>query len=619
MHPDTREIATDWRHTIFAVSDPLVYIQIQLRQFEFSTVPLPLVLWQDSPNGKAYVRTRLAWGMFRDCRVVFWDLGLSLTTLRQAIAINGWIATCGPRRSNDAEELRDYLERCVPATFCSQLQKRAMPWPKALAVAMRKWSDSLIEDRFLQLQLEAPQLERVRKACPYELRARLDSILQSRRIRGNVYFGDYDIIEQDDGWYCCRRRGLERQQTLICNAKLRLSQVVTYKHSSRMFYAGTIIFNNEEIPFTAPYREMERNPFKWLQQFLLQQNKGVLHYNPSWKNRFLRVATLFKEPQIIQGLDVVGWDHDKVEFILPGHSIGLDGGVRKLPVCEDVSTLPAANLRYSSDPPPTNWHELGDAVHDGPVLGDAGRRPAQRAGAALLRETRAVGLVGKGAQKMGMAVAQAAGCLVQEIRGIKSVRAAIEVERAHRWAVCAPIASEVWRPAFSTWIKGDQTCPRNCITGPIDKDTAAELEGSGRWSFVIGMEPIPLSWEIEKWPLVKAVRRLVPQYLANVCRRRLKVEDVLEDLAGFIVRSGGTIDVEKVRGCFGMAETKWGRRYGRSCNGHADGRGETGAYAKFKSNKSRTQRGDNQSCLHPRHAAEACRKSTMGDGVAHKG
>src|SRR5208282_5836058 len=157
------------------------YLHIQLQQFQHSNLPLPLVLWQDSPGGKTYIRTRLAWEMFGDCRIVFWDPLVSLSTLRQAIAIDGWIVTCGPRRSNDAEKLREYLERCVPTILCRQLQKRALPWPKALAKAMHEWTDTRIEDCFLQLQLDATQLKKVRKACPPKLRARFDSILQSRQ------------------------------------------------------------------------------------------------------------------------------------------------------------------------------------------------------------------------------------------------------------------------------------------------------------------------------------------------------------------------------------------------------------------------------------------------------
>ena len=181
MHPDVRELAVDWQHTVFAVSDPLAYLQIQLRQFEHSNFPLPLVLWQDWP-GKPHVCTRDAWKMFSNCRVIFWDPSVSLSTLRQAIAINGWIADCGPRR-NEEEKFREYLWRFTPTMLCRHLQKRARPWPKALAKAMTEWTDARIEDLFVQLQLDATQIETVRKACPRKLRQRLDLILKSQQIQ----------------------------------------------------------------------------------------------------------------------------------------------------------------------------------------------------------------------------------------------------------------------------------------------------------------------------------------------------------------------------------------------------------------------------------------------------
>ena len=595
MHPDVHEAAIDWQHTIFAVSDPLVYLHLQLGQFQHSNLPLPLVLWQDSPGGKPHVRTRLAWEMFRTCRVVFWDPSLSLPTLRQAIAIDGQIATCGPH-CNEEEKLRDYLWRSMPNALCCQLQKQARPWPKALARAMLKWTDSHIEDVFLQLQLDAMQLEKVRKACPAELRARFDTILQSRQIRGNVHFDNYIVGERDDGWYYCRSRGQDRRQTLICNAKLRLSQIVIYKHTDRVFYAGTIVFNNEEIPFVAPYHEMERNPFRWLQQFLLQQNKGILRYQPSWNSRFMRVATFLKEPKILQGLDVVGWDQDKLAFLLPGRSIGLDG-VRKLPVCEDISTLPAANLRYTTDLSSTNWNELGDEYTLGLFWGALAGVLSNVLAPIMLQETRGFGLVGKGAQEMGLAVAKEAGCLVCEIQTLKSVRVASELEQRHHWPLCVTILPRITAAAWRQWIKSEQTYARNCVM-PMDEETAAEKEEGDRWHLLRGSEPSTMNAK-----LLRLVRRIVPLYLRDVCQRRLKVEDVLKDLAGFIGRYGGVVDLQKVREVL---------CHGRNGQEETPRKGEMGLATRPRDAGVVQSTAIASKLPPPRHAAEACREGTTG-------
>jgi len=538
MHSDVREIAADWQHTVFAVSDPMAYLRIQLRQFEYSNNPLPLVLWQDWP-GKTHVRTQHAWRMFHNSRVVFWDPSMSFATLRQAIEVNGWIATCGPRR-NEEEKLREYLWRSTPTMLCRHLQKHARPWPRALAKAMPKWTDAYIENLFVQLQLDATQIEKVRKACPRELRQRLDSILKSQQIQRFVHFDNRIVVERDDGWYCRRNRDLERQEELVCDAKLRLSQIVTYKRTGRAVYSGTIIFNGGEIPFTAPQKEIENGPLGWMRQFLLQRGKGLLRYNPSWNKSLLSVAASFHDPKVVQGIETVGWSHEKAAFLLPGRIIGLDG-TRKMPLTKDVAAFPAAGLRYSTKPLPANWHELADDYTLALFWGGLAGVLSNMLAPALFTETKGIGLVGEGAQTVGMAVAKAAGCLTREIRAVPSVRKAAEEEQRHRWPLCVPVASNATSAAMTKWLEEDQSYSRNCIT-PLDEETAERKRVEGGWHLLRGLEPATANAS-----LLGLVRRIVPQYLRDVCERRLQVEDVHEDLASFIARQGGTIHLDQVR------------------------------------------------------------------------
>jgi len=60
------------------------------------------------------------------------------------------------------------------------------------------------------------------------------------------------------------------------------------------------------------------------------------------------------------------------------------------------------------------------------------------------------------------------------------------------------------------------------------------------WNF--GLEPATANAN-----LLGIASRLVTAYLRNLCERRLRVEDVLVDLAAFVERQGGIVDVEKVR------------------------------------------------------------------------
>jgi len=487
MHPDTYDMAVDWQHTVFAVSDPFTYLQVQLRQFEYSNNPLPLVLWQDLPN-KPHVRTRLAWEMFRNCRTIFWDQSVALATFRQAIAIDGRIADCGPPR-NEEEKFREYLWRFTPTALCRHLQRRAKPWPKAFATAMRKWTDAHIEDLFVQLQLDALQIEKVRKACPRELRQRLDLILKSDKIQRFICVRDHFVVERPDGWYCHRRRDWGHNLELVCDAKLGLSQIVVYK---QIIYVGTIHFHGEEIPFTAPKHEIERHPLAWMRDFLLQQNKGPMLFDPKWDRDIISIAALFHDPKIVKGVDTVGWDHERVAFLLPGRIIGLDG-TRKLPLTEDTAKFPAARLPYSSKAFPTNWHELGNEYELSLFWASLAGVLSNVLAQALFTETKGIGLVGEGAQTVGMAVAEAAGCLTREIRNLPSARKALQEEQRHRWPLCATIASNATSAAMAKWLEVDRAYARNCIT-PMDEETAERKRAEGGWHLLRGLAPSSEVW-----------------------------------------------------------------------------------------------------------------------------
>ena len=141
---------------------------------------------------------------------------------------------------------------------------------------------------------------------------------------------------------------------------------------------------------------------------------------------------------------------------------------------------------------------------------------------------------------MGLAVAEEAGCLIHEIQSIKSARVASELEQQHHWPLCAPVSPQATSAALRQWIESDQAYARNCVT-PMDEETAERKKAEGWWHLLRGLEPATLNAN-----LLRLVRRIVPMYLRDVCQRQLKVEDVLEDLAQFITRQGGIIDVRKV-------------------------------------------------------------------------
>ena len=299
--------------------------------------------------------------MFRDRKIVFGDPTFSVPMLQQAMAINGWIAMAGPRNC-EAPSPREYCSRHTPSTICRRLQRHAKPWPDALAAAMLHWTDSQIEDLFLQLQINAPQLDRVRRACRPELRDRLNRITAAHKIGNTVRVEEGVVLAQDGCLYIRRDSEQQHQLRLICNVQVRLEHIVTHYGAADAIYSGTIRFDGEDIPFAAPRNAFETRPMRWLEQHLQTLNKSVLHYESRWDRRILYIISQFHSPTLVPGIRTVGWDDERLHFAIPGYRIGLNG----VEIVAEIDVpVPAARLRYSSGSLPMKLPKIGNEYEMG--------------------------------------------------------------------------------------------------------------------------------------------------------------------------------------------------------------------------------------------------------------
>jgi hypothetical protein len=535
LPPDIREIAADWDKVVFAISDPLLYLDLHLRQFGLSHDTLPLVLWQEGV-GQSSARTRFAWHMLSGNKLVFWDPSLSLATVQQAIYANGWISTAGPNRKNEGKvKLRDYMWRYTPTALFRQLKKTARPWHKAIAALLPDWTRPRIEDFFLQLQLTPEQLDLVRKACQPRDRTRLDKILKPHNLRGVIQIDSYCIVEQKSSWYCYRRNDWSRNMEVVCDAQLYIDEVINHKRIGQIYYKGHIRFRDQKIPFLTADRKFTTDTFGWMRKFLLDNDKGFLRYGSRWSHQALSIAASFHDPQLVHGIDTVGWNDQQLAFVLPGYRIGID---KVQSVVEPVETevLPATNLRLGKTIT-QDWSQANDYAA-GVFWSVLSGVLANVLAPALLRPTRGIGLVGGGARDMGLAVARKAGCLVRELAGHTTVRTISEEEQAHRWPLVVPISATARPSAVLQWVEAAYT--RNCVT-TLDATMAAIRKLGLGWDIITGWEPLQIDAS-----LLDLVPKIVPAYLRDVCERRLKVQDVREDLAAFIARQGGSVPLPLV-------------------------------------------------------------------------
>lgn len=536
FHPDLFEHATDWDHTVVAVSDILLYLKLQFRQFEHLNQPLPLACWQHRP-GDRLAATRNGWDLLKGRKVVLWDPGMSPDTLQQAIDRDFHLCNIGPTKLRK-DTMDQYLWRSTPVALCHKIQKLARPWPIALARMAEDWTDSQLEERLVQLQIKSHDLKRLLKQCTPDTRDRVRAMIQVDRNYRSIPMDGVNVLEQPDGWFCGQIHRFRNTYELISDAKLVIHQVVHYAMRDQTLYKGVVLYHGEEIPFCELQDDVEKHTGKWLRKLLISKGKGLLKHNPRWSPKLVTIATHFHQPDFIRGVDRVGWDADQMAFILPRGQIGVDG----IKPCEHALThrdIPAASLALPDSCPIAFCDESPTGSL---CVAAAASVLAIPVAPALLRDPKGLALVGTGARTVGLAVADAVGCLQRSLKRPSDVRTLLDLEQQHLWPLAVDIPPATLPYTQSQWLHADLG-PRRCVA-PMGPLAAAVHKLEARWNIVTSWDPVDDSVVRRLVPLLK---KITGCYLHDLCRRRLQAGHFLDDFLDFITRNGGRIDEPTIR------------------------------------------------------------------------
>lgn len=160
------------------------------------------------------------------------------------------------------------------------------------------------------------------------------------------------------------------------------------------------------------------------------------------------------------------------------------------------------------------------------------------------RPVTGIGLQGVGAQYVGMEVAAALGCVVQQVWDVKTARQALLEEHAHDWPSILRVNTTLRKEPRRLLMAGDPPENRNCVMELGWWMARAKALG-GDWNIIRGEQSVTADDD-----LLRFARRLVPAYLLDISRRRLYLDhwsnpldcyvaEVLRDLARFVESHGG--------------------------------------------------------------------------------
>lgn len=298
---------------VFALQDPLVALQLQMKQFRENGRPLPIVTWMNT----ATQRTNHAWHSLHDKKIVFWAPSLDANTVTKAIQTDSWISTAGPAN----QTLRKYIDHTFHDGLTRRITKAAKRWSGAVAKSLEKMENHEIEDLFLQLHLTEPQIDRVLDNCNQDTAERTRLLLNESVRQRAVIMKGKEVIEKDTGWWTC----IHGKEELISDAILKIEQVIYQPRSGKTYYRGNIFYYGDLVPFCALKETVETETGKWMQKQLLVARKGLMRFRSSWGRDLVELAQDFHKPEFLEGDTMIGWDEENQCLVLPGRKFYLGG------------------------------------------------------------------------------------------------------------------------------------------------------------------------------------------------------------------------------------------------------------------------------------------------------
>lgn len=515
---------------IFVMDDPVMALRLQLRHLRDSSVPLPLT---GAILGPGEFETRSVWGWLPVEKVICWSVKPTRRLLQTARRARSSVSMTSPPPSHVANNLRlkESIEWLVTAA------SQAKPWDAAAREMMKTQSTSEIQETLLDLELNNSELRKFISDSGEKLQTRLKAVTAQWRVARQARVGSNIIVEREDAWHILD--SMYRTENLICNAVLRVEQVMTTSRGDN-YFRGVVRFQGTEYPFTELGKIIERSPATWLKEFLLAQNAGMLRYESRWDKHLLQVAYAFTEPQVVSGVDKIGWDDKRRQFNFHAFAIKYDGDVTEECACllsnataparflrkpEPLYRLLMTSLGEDNDEVRLFWAVFACVAHN-IVAGAIHRNPC------------GIILDGAGAQGVGAAVAANLGCpeafLPEHRAGYFG-----SPEPTHPWPALVLTPGPLDQHAVSIWLQS--AAARQAIL--------AVPSAAAR---VLGLRD---TWNIIRYPrqlgtmqIINPVAgQLLPAYLQNLCSRKLCFDqprsagalNILADALGWFAESGG--------------------------------------------------------------------------------
>jgi hypothetical protein len=313
MLPAALLSSADFGHdTLFVMDDPLLALRLQFRWLRANLVPAPIVvIYADNQ-----FQTMRVWDWCPRTEVLFWSPQLNGRLLAAARRANAQISTL----HMSPQSLESNLHHWSAAGWLRAIRRARQPWHNVLQKVLRQLPDARAEELLLSMGLPDAEQHAFATTCDTDLRQRLERILVDRPQARQIVYGRHRVIERDNSWYLDNGRQ-------ICNFVVRIERILQ-TDAGRTYYRGVVCCEGKTAPFLERADFVDkRGLWSWCRGHIVRHGLGIPIFNIGWCRHALELALRFCPPQLVSGVDRIGWDEMRQQFSFPTFAITRTGTV----------------------------------------------------------------------------------------------------------------------------------------------------------------------------------------------------------------------------------------------------------------------------------------------------
>lgn len=524
----------------FVFDDPLVAIRMQSKHLRFCERPVPLAGAYLAPlpqTPRGYVRqlapTRTFWSQ-HDRDFIFWGKSCRAELISMAARAYGRLFV-GPLPTEPAGAAVALLE---------QVRQRAVPWTEVLERTIHTSAEPARSELLSQLDLKEEAIVHFLDGCSASTKAILRDCEPFAEWLTTAKINGRNVVETPEGWFW------QQTDEQISDAVLRIEKIINRPDEEKPLCEGHIVRPGESVPFQVPLRRVLWSTFRWMNATLLAHKKPPLEFLHHWSQHAYNIALQLHPPEICHSDQKCGWDLQSGRFVFPKFTIEVGGEVteKEFPVFDKLT--PATGFRPPRGLDPRAIEALTEDTPANRIFWAVAACMAANAMALYYNawDVAGTGLVGAGAQAIGLLAAKALGCAEMTVRSRGRLWAVLDlVEEAvkkHDWPLVVHFSRSVRRenlPFCAVPASKEQAI------FDLDPFLADAVGMSFRWNLVCCDAPLS-----EAEAIVEHGPAILPHWLRDRCRRkqppayrnRAMARWALEDLAEWIGPRG---DADVVR------------------------------------------------------------------------